>query len=155
MTHRDGRGEPATAAISLAQASAVVDGSLARGAELGLAPLTVAVLDPGGHLVALKRADGSGILRADVATAKAWGVLAMGWPARELVQRADRNPQFFAALGVLAGGRMLPVAGGVPIKDGMGRLLGAVGISGDTSDNDEACAVAAVQAAGLIPWLGD
>jgi uncharacterized protein GlcG (DUF336 family) len=154
MTLHDGAGAPPAAAISLTQASAVVDAALARGAELGLAPLTVAVLDPGGHLVALKRADGSGILRAEVATAKAWGVLAMGWPARELVQRAERNPQFFAALGVLAGGRMLPAAGGVPIRDGAGRLLGAVGISGDTSDNDEACAVAAVQAAGLVPWLG-
>jgi uncharacterized protein GlcG (DUF336 family) len=154
MTLHDGAGAPPAAAISLAQASAVVDAALARGAELGLAPLTVAVLDPGGHLVALKRADGSGILRAEVATAKAWGVLAMGWPARELVQRAERNPQFFAALGVLAGGRMLPAAGGVPIRDAAGRLLGAVGISGDASDNDEACAVAAVQAAGLVPWLG-
>lgn len=152
MTHHDGPGARVTA-ISLHQASAVVDAALAHGAELGLAPLTVAVLDPGGHLVALKRADGSGILRTEVAAAKAWGVLAMGWPARELVQRADRNPQFFAALGVLAGGRMLPVAGGVPIKDAAGSLLGAVGISGDTSDNDEACAVAGVRAAGLIPWL--
>lgn len=142
------------AAISLDRASAVVDAALASGAELGLAPLTVAVLDPGGHLVALKRADGSGILRAEVAMAKAWGVLAMGWPAGELVQRARRQPQFFGALGVLAGGRMLPAAGGVPIKDSRGCLLGAVGISGDTSDNDERCAVAAVRAAGLVPWTG-
>jgi uncharacterized protein GlcG (DUF336 family) len=142
-----------TAVISLDQASAVVDAALAGGAELGLAPLTVAVLDPGGHLVALKRADGSGILRAQVAMAKAWGVLAMGWPARELVDRAERNPEFFGALGVLAGGRMLPVAGGVPIKDLAGSLVGAVGISGDTSDNDERCAVAAVRAVGLVPWL--
>jgi uncharacterized protein GlcG (DUF336 family) len=77
----------------------------------------------------------------------------MGWPARELVQRAEQNPEFFGALGVLAGGRMLPAAGGVPIKDRAGSLVGAVGISGDTSDNDERCAVAAVRAAGLVPWL--
>lgn len=142
-----------TFAISLEQASTVVDAALEHGATLGLAPLTVAVLDPGGHLVALKRADGSGILRVEVATAKAWGVLGMGWPARELVTRAEQRPQFFAALGVLSGGRMLPVAGGVPIRDQAGALIGAVGISGDTSENDEACAIAGVRAAGLVPWL--
>lgn len=142
-----------TCAISLDQASTAVDAALAHGATLGLAPLTVAVLDPGGHLVALKRADGSGILRAEVAIAKAWGVLGMGWPAHELVARAEQRPQFFGALGVLSGGRMLPVAGGVPVKDQAGVLIGAVGISGDTSENDEACAVAGVRAAGLVPWL--
>jgi uncharacterized protein GlcG (DUF336 family) len=140
-------------AISLGQASLVVDAALRHGAEHGMAPLTVAVLDPGGHLVAAKRSDGSGILRLEVAWAKAWGVLAMGWPARELVDRAQRMPQFFSALGVLAGGRMLPVAGGVPICDRAGELLGSVGVSGDTSENDEACAIAGIEAAGLLAWL--
>lgn len=139
--------------ITLAQASTIVDVTLARGSDLGLAPLTVAVLDPGGHLVALKRSDGSSIFRADIAMAKAWGVLAMGWPAHELVRRADRMPQFFGALGVLAGGRMVPVAGGVPIRDDADALVGSVGVSGDSSENDEFCAVAGVRAAGLVPWL--
>jgi uncharacterized protein GlcG (DUF336 family) len=138
--------------VTLGQASALVDAALARGGELGLAPLTVAVLDPGGHLVVLKRQDGSGILRADIAVAKAWGVLGMGLPARALTDRAQRAPQFFAPLSVLSGGRMMPVPGGVPLTLG-GRLVGAAGISGDTSDNDEACAVHGAQAAGLVPWL--
>lgn len=139
--------------ITLAQASTVVDVTLARGEELGLAPLTAVVLDTGGHLVAAKRSDGSGIMRIDVAMAKAWGVLAMGWPAHELVDRAQRMPQFFSALGVLSGGRMLPVAGGIPIRGASGAVVGSVGVSGDTSDNDEACAVAGIEAAGLTPWL--
>ena len=139
-------------AVTLSQASALVDAALARGAELGLAPLTVAVLDPGGHLVALKRQDGSGILRAEIAMAKAWGVLGMGLPARALTERAQRAPQFFATLSVLSGGRMMPVAGGVPLTMD-GQVVGAAGISGDTSDNDEACAIHGAQAAGLVPWL--
>ncbi|MGH9087041.1 MAG: GlcG/HbpS family heme-binding protein [Acidimicrobiales bacterium] len=142
-----------TAAISLAEASTVIDVTIQRGVEQGFAPLTAVVLDPGGHVVAAKRSDSSAIMRIDVATAKAWGVLAMQWPAHELVDRAQRMPQFFAALGALSGGRMLPVAGGVPIHDDAGRLVGSVGVSGDTSDNDEACAVAGIEAAGLIPWL--
>jgi uncharacterized protein GlcG (DUF336 family) len=139
-------------AVTLGQASVLVDAALARGAELGLAPLTVAVLDPGGHLVALKRQDGSGILRAEIAMAKAWGVLGMGLPARALADRAQRAPQFFAALSVLSGGRMMPVAGGVPLTVD-GQVVGAAGISGDTSDNDEACAIHGAQAAGLVARL--
>jgi uncharacterized protein GlcG (DUF336 family) len=142
----------AGSAITLAQASALVDAALARGGQLGLAPLTVAVLDAGGHLVALKRQDGSGILRADIAVAKAWGVLGMGLPGRAVTERAQRAPQFFTALSVLSGGRMIPVPGGVPLTAG-GRVVGAAGISGDTADNDEACAVHGAHAAGLIPWL--
>lgn len=139
--------------ITLAQASAVVDGTIACGEQLGLAPLTVAVLDAGGHLVVAKRADGAGILRVDVAMAKAWGVLGMGWAAHELVERAEKMPQFMAALGTLAGGRLVPVAGGVPIRDGQGQLVGSVGVSGDTSVNDERCAVAGIDSAGLVAWL--
>jgi uncharacterized protein GlcG (DUF336 family) len=139
-------------AVTLGQASVLVDAALARGAELGLAPLTVAVLDPGGHLVVLKRQDGSGILRAEIAMAKAWGVLGMGLPARVLTERAQRAPQFFATLSVLSGGRMMPVAGGVPLTVD-GQVIGAAGISGDTSDNDEACAIHGAQAAGLVAWL--
>jgi len=84
--------------------------------------------------------------------AKAWGVLGMGLPARALADRAQRAPQFFAALSVLSGGRMMPVPGGVPLTAD-GQVAGAAGISGDTSDNDEACAVHGAHAAGLVPWL--
>jgi uncharacterized protein GlcG (DUF336 family) len=142
-----------TAVISLEEASTVVDVTLREGVAHGYAPLTAVVLDPGGHLVAAKRSDLSSIMRVDVAFAKAWGVLAMGWPSRELVDRAQRMPQFFAALGVLAGGRLVPVAGGIPIRDAAGRLVGSVGVSGDSSDHDEECAVAGIEAAGLTPWL--
>jgi uncharacterized protein GlcG (DUF336 family) len=139
--------------ISLEQAERIADAAFERGRELGLAPLTIAVLDPGGHLVLLKRQDGSGILRGDVAIAKAWGPLAMGWPAQEVVTRAANVPQFFSALTTLSGGRMLPVAGGVPARDAAGELVGSVGISGDTSTNDEVCVVRGIEAAGLTPWL--
>lgn len=140
-------------AISLEQASAIADGVLSHGGTLGLAPLTAAVVDAGGHLMVLKRADGASFFRPEVAFAKAWGVLAMGWPARDLVTRAAANPPFFAAIGALSGGRMLPVAGGVPVKATTGDVIGAVGVSGDTSQNDERCAVEAILGAGLVPWL--
>jgi uncharacterized protein GlcG (DUF336 family) len=139
--------------ISLDEAAQIVDAALEKGHELGLAPLTVVVLDPGGYPVAIKREDGSGLLRCDVATAKAWGPLAMGWSGKELVERANRAPQFFSALTTLSGGRMLPVPGGVPIHNSASELVGSVGISGDTADNDEACAVHGIQSAGLVAAL--
>lgn len=141
-----------TMAISLQQAKAIISGAFARGAELKLAPLTVAVLDPGGHLVALERQDNSGILRPDIAIAKAWGVLGMGLPVRGLLDRAEAHPAFFAALTMLSGGRMVPVPGGVPVLAGQTRI-GSVGVTGDTSVNDEDCAIAGIRAIGLQPWL--
>jgi uncharacterized protein GlcG (DUF336 family) len=135
--------------LTLAQASTVVDAALSKGRALRLAPLTVVVLDPGGHAVALKREDGSGIVRADIATGKAWGALGMGFGSRELGSRAAKMPGFFAALSAVSQGRMVPVAGGVLIRDGSGEVIGAVGISGDTSDQDEVCAIAGIEAAGL------
>ena len=140
-------------ALGLSQASVIVDAALAHARSSGLAPMTVAVLDPGGHLVALKREDSSGILRVEVAVGKAWGVLAMGWPGREALRRAEGMPQFLSAVTTLAGGRLLPVAGGVPVRADGNDVIGAVGVSGDTSDNDEACAVAGIEAAGLNAWL--
>ena len=135
--------------LTLAQAGAIVDAALARGRELNLAPLTVVVLDAGGHAVALKREDRSGIMRVDIATGKAWGALGMGFGSRELFDRSTKQPVFITALAAVSQGRMVPVPGGVLIRDADGRLLGAVGISGDTSDNDEICALAGIEAAGL------
>ena len=140
-------------ALGLSQASVIVDAALAHARSSGFAPMTVAVLDPGGHVVALKREDSSGILRVEVAVGKAWGVLAMGWPGREALRRAEGMPQFLSAVTTLAGGRLLPVAGGVPVRADGNDVIGAVGVSGDTSDNDEACAVAGIEAAGLHAWL--
>lgn len=134
--------------ITLQQADAVIAAALVRAEELGCAPLTVAVLDAGGHLVALKRQDRSGIVRPEIATGKAWGALGMRLPSRDLARRAEHMPAFFAALAAASHGRMVPVPGGVLVRDG-DEVIGAVGISGDTSDRDEDCAVAGIHVAGL------
>jgi len=135
--------------VTLAQASTIVDAALKKAREMSLAPLTVAVLDAGGHLVAFKREDKSGILRYDIAYGKAWGALGMGFGSRALFERAANTPQFFNALYAASGGRVVTNPGGVLIRAAGGDIVGAVGISGDTSDKDEACAVAGVEAAGL------
>jgi uncharacterized protein GlcG (DUF336 family) len=135
--------------VSLAQASTIVDVALKKARETNLAPLTVAVLDAGGHLVAFKREDKSGILRFDIAFGKAWGALGMGFGSRTLAGRAAKTPQFFTMLAAASGGRMVTNPGGVLIRDGSGAIIGACGISGDTSDKDEMCAVAGIEAAGL------
>jgi uncharacterized protein GlcG (DUF336 family) len=135
--------------VTLAQASTIVDVALKKARENNLAPLTVAVLDSGGHLVAFKREDKSGILRFDIAFGKAWGALGMGFGSRTLASRAAKTPQFFTMLAAASGGRMVTNPGGVLIKDASGTIAGACGISGDTSDKDEMCAVAGIEAAGL------
>ena len=137
------------AGLTLAQASTIVDAALAKGRELNLNPLTVVVLDTGGHAVALKREDRSGIMRADIATGKAWGALGMGFGSRELFDRSTKQPMFITALAAVSQGRMVPVPGGVIVRGAGGDIVGAVGISGDVSDKDEMCAVAGIEAAGL------
>jgi uncharacterized protein GlcG (DUF336 family) len=140
--------------VTLAQASTIIEVALEKGRELNLAPLTVVVLDAGGHPVALKREDRSGIMRVDIATGKAWGGLGMGFGSRELFDRSSKQPMFITALAALSQGRMVPVPGGVLIRGTDGEIAGAVGISGDTSDNDETCAVAGIEAAGLKAQTG-
>ena len=135
--------------LTLAQASTIVDTALKKGRETNCAPLSVVVLDAGGHLVAFKREDRSGILRFDIAFGKAWGALGMGFGSRTLAERAAATPQFFTMLAAASGGRMVTNPGGVLIKDPSGDIIGAVGISGDTADKDEACAVAGIAATGL------
>ena len=140
-------------AMSLQTASTIVDAALAKGRAAGFMPLSVAVLDPGGHLVAFKREDRSGILRFDIAFGKAWGALGMGFGSRELFNRTNANPTFMAALTTVSGGRLVPVPSGVLILSG-GDVIGAVGVSGDNSDNDEICALAGIEAAGLEAKTG-
>lgn len=138
--------------LTLEQARIVLREALAHGRRSGLAPLTVAVLDCGGHLKCFAREDGSGILRGDIAEAKAWGALGMGFGSRTLHERAmasGKSRVFFGALGDVSGGRMVPAPGGVLIRDAAGNVVGAVGISGDSSENDEACAITGIEAAGL------
>lgn len=143
--------------LTLSQASVIVDAALATAREMSLAPMTVVVLDAGGHAVALKREDGSGILRAEIASGKAWGALGIGAGSRVLADRIGTGPAgeaFVAAAAVASGGRLIPVAGGVLVRGTGGAVLGAVGVSGDLSDKDEACAVAGIAAAGLSADTG-
>jgi uncharacterized protein GlcG (DUF336 family) len=141
--------------LTIAQAALIVDKALEHGRALKLKPLTVAVLDAGGHLVAFKREDGASILRPQIAQGKAWGVLGMGFGGRELARRAAAAPVFVSALMDASQGRVIPVPGGVLIRGGEGGIVGAVGISGDTSEQDEACAVYGIKAAGLAADTGD
>jgi uncharacterized protein GlcG (DUF336 family) len=140
--------------ISLEQAQTIVRAALQHGTEQGFQPLTVAVLDNGGALVALGRQDGSGYLRPDLATAKAWGILGMGINNRALAARAADSPDIYTSLVALSGGKIVSVPGGVFIRDAQGTLLGAVGVSGDASLNDEAAALAGIAAAGLVSETG-
>lgn len=135
--------------LTLAEAAKIVDLALEHGRTRQCKPLTVAVLDPGGHLLVLKREDGSGILRPQIAQAKAWGALGMGAGGRALASRAAEAPGFYAALSDISSGRIAPVPGGVLIRDEAGDIVGAIGISGDHPDNDEACAIHGVAGAGL------
>ena len=139
--------------MTLETASAIIDAALKTGRERKFLPLSVAVLDAGGHLVAFKREDRSGILRFDIAFGKAWGALGMGFGSRELFNRTAANPTFMAALTAVSGGRLVPVPSGVLVVS-EGEVIGAVGVSGDNSDNDEVCAVAGVAAAGLEAKTG-
>ncbi len=135
--------------LKLSDASLIIDTALAEGRARSLAPLVVAVLDAGGHLVAYKREDGAGIVRFDIAFGKAWGSLGMGFGTRELTERAAKNPAFITVLATVSSGRMVPSPGGVLILDGEGQVIGAVGISGDIGDNDELCAIAGIEKAGF------
>lgn len=140
--------------LSLERANLIATTALQHGRDLGLAPLVVAVLDAGGHLLAFQREDGAGILRFDIAFGKAWGALGMGFGSREFLGRTQANPTFVAALATASGGRVIPVPGGVLIKAPDGSVLGAVGISGDMSDADEACCLAGIKAAGFQAQTG-
>jgi uncharacterized protein GlcG (DUF336 family) len=135
--------------LSLSQASKIMDEALAKARESGCAPMTVAVLDAGGHLLALKREDRSSIMRPQIAQAKAWGALGMGMGGRALAERAANAPAFFAALTDISQGRIVPVPGGVLIRNGEGDVIGAVGVSGDHPEKDEMCAAFGIESAGL------
>ena len=134
--------------LTLEKASIIVDKTLEKGRELKIRPLCVAVLDEGGHLKALKREDEASILRPQIAIGKAWGAVGMGESTRELGQRLKDRPTFLNSLSDLSDGKVVPVAWGVLILEG-NSIIGAVGVSGGTSDEDEACAIEGLRAAGL------
>ncbi|WP_249999304.1 heme-binding protein [Actinoplanes sp. M2I2] len=130
--------------LTLARADALADGVLRHARSIDAAPLAVVVLDAGGHPVVVKREDGAGILRFEIARAKAYGALGMGLSSREIGERADSYPAFFTSLAAVADGRLAPAAGGILLRDDDGVVVGAVGVSGDTSDVDEDCILAAL-----------
>ena len=135
--------------LTLATAETIIEVALEHGRVAELLPLTVVVLDAGGKLIAAKSEDGSGILRFDIALGKAWGALGMGISSRLIRDRLSKRPAFQNALAAASDGRFVPVPGGVLIEDAEGYALGAVGISGDTSEKDEYCAISGVKAAAL------
>lgn len=134
--------------LTLDHAQGIIQTALATGREMKLKPLTVAVLDDGGHLKAFVK-DGGGLLRYEIATGKAWGALGLGMSSRSLGKAVAERPAFGEAIMAASGGRIIPVPGGVLIRDADGAIMGAVGVSGDASDNDEACAVAGIESVGL------
>ncbi len=136
--------------LDLATASAIVDAALAEGGKRGFMPLTVVVLDDSGSLKAMKRDDGASLMRPEIALGKAWGCLGFGVGGRVITGRSETTPGFVNALVGMSGGRVVPSPGGVLVRDSDGRILGAVGVTGDTGDNDEVCAVAGVEAVGLV-----
>ena len=140
--------------ITLAHSRTLIDAALAKGRALDLKPLSVVVLDPRAAMVAMMSEDGVSQMRARIAHGKANAAIALGMGTRALMNRAEQQAYFIQAVNGVAGGDMVPVPGGVLIQDQEGALLGAVGISGDTSDNDEAAAIAGIEAAGLNAVTG-
>jgi uncharacterized protein GlcG (DUF336 family) len=118
---------------------------------MNLPPLAVVVLDDSGHIKAVKREDGASMFRVDIGQGKAWGAVAMGCSSRALANRARQNPNFFLTLAATSSGRLLPQQGGVLVRDASGQILGAVGISGASGDEDEACGAFGIEQAGLKP----
>jgi uncharacterized protein GlcG (DUF336 family) len=136
--------------LTLAQANQIISGALAQSKAAGYKPMGVVVLDDGGNIKAFAREDGASMFRFDVAQGKAWGAIGMGASSRVLGERARDNPNFFVSLAAASGGKFLPQTGAVLIKNAAGELLGAVGASGGTGDEDEAICLAGVLAAGLV-----
>lgn len=136
--------------IGIAAARKIINGAEEHARRHGLKPLAVVVLDAGGHLRAAERADGASNMRFELARAKAFGAISLGMDSRALMERAEVQPYFVTAAGAAIGGALIPVPGGVLVRDGDGHVIGSVGVSGDSSDNDEAAAIAGIEAAGLI-----
>ncbi|VVT34816.1 heme-binding protein [Hoeflea sp. EC-HK425] len=140
--------------LTLAKSLEIIDSALAKSKELGLKPLAVAVLDAGGHLKAFQREDGASMMRFEIASGKAYGAIALGVGSRWLNAQAETRPHFLEGLSAVSGGKIVAIPGGVLVKDSTGAIIGAVGITGDTSDNDEIAAIAGIEAAGFTPDAG-
>ena len=136
--------------INLETAKAITAGVRAAGKERGLKPLTVVVLDAGGHVLSVEREDGASNNRFEIAFGKAYGALALGMGSRSLMARAEQQAYFINSAAAAIGGKLVPVPGGVLVKDESGTVIGCVGVSGDTSDNDELAAIAGIESAALV-----
>ncbi len=141
-------------ALTLRDARAIISASLSAARASGLQPVAVIVLDGGGNIKAFEAEDGASPLRFSIAHGKAFGAVGLGVGSRALMARAEQQPSFIAAANGAAGGRLIPVPGGVLVRGADGAVLGAVGVSGDASDNDEKAAVAGITAAGFVPDPG-
>jgi uncharacterized protein GlcG (DUF336 family) len=135
--------------LTLKQANTIIDKALAKAREMKIKPLGVVVLDESGNIMSAQREDGASMFRIDIGRGKAWASVAMGASSRALGKRAKDNPNFYVTLAAAAGGKFLPQTGGVLIKDKDGAIIGAAGASGGTGEEDEACCVAGIEAAGL------
>ena len=135
--------------LTLKQANTIIEKAFAKARELKIKPLGVVVLDQSGHIISAQREDGASMFRLDVSQGKAWAAVAMGASSKALAKRAKDNPNFFITLAATASGKFLPQTGGVLIKDKDGAIIGAAGGSGGTGEEDEACCVAGIEAAGL------
>lgn len=141
-------------ALTLEVARKIADAALAKCRDMKLKPMAIAVLDARGCVKASLSEDGTSLMRNEIAYGKAYGALALGMGSRAIFKRANEQPYFVDAISTMTKGAMIPVPGGVLIQDKSGALLGAIGISGDTSDNDETAAVAGIEAAGLTASTG-
>jgi uncharacterized protein GlcG (DUF336 family) len=140
--------------LSLTRARTIISKAFGRGKELNLKPLSICVLDAGGHLKAFERQDGASNARFQIAHGKAQGALSLGMGSRAIMNRAEQQPYFIAAVNGALGGTLVPVPGGVLIRAKNGDLMGAVGVTGDSSDNDETVAVAGIEAVNLVAETG-
>ena len=138
------------AGVSLNKARTIVRKALAKGQELELKPLSVVVLDAGGHVQAFEREDGASPGRFDIARGKAYGAVMLGMSGSAQMARAEQQAYFMNAVNGVFGGAVIPVPGGVLLRDKKGEVIGAVGVTGDTSDNDAIAAMAGIEAAGLM-----
>ena len=136
--------------LSLGIASNIIDSAIENGRLQNLLPLTIVILDSGGKIIACKSEDGSSNLRFDIAYGKAWGALGLGMSSRLIAERLSSRPTFLNALAAVSKGKFVPVQGGVLIEDDKGFTIGAIGISGDTSEKDEYCAINAIKSSGLF-----
>lgn len=135
--------------LTLEQSNRIIAGALAHSLARGYKPMAVVVVDEAGHVQSAQRQDGASMFRIDIATGKAWASVAMGAASRVLTQRAKDLPAFFGALASTGGGKFIPQTGAVLIKDESGKVLGAVGASGGTGDEDEEICIAGVVSVGL------